>query len=89
MKLIPGRITENIVQATARDILVYGMKQIEKNMGPIIIWSVYDEVVCEIDDHSPKETLDQLCKYMCMTEEWAKGIPVTADGFVGPRYKKM
>lgn len=89
MKLIPGRITENIVQATARDILVYGMKQIEKNMGPIIIWSVYDEVVCEIDDHNPKETLDQLCKYMCMTEEWAKGIPVTADGFVGPRYKKM
>jgi len=89
MKLIPGRITENVVQATARDILVYGMKQIEKHMGPVIIWSVYDEVVCELEDRDHEEQLQQLCDCMCISEPWAKGIPLKADGFVGPRYKKM
>ena len=89
MKLIPGRITENIVQATARDILVYGMKQIEKHMGPVVIWSVYDEVVCELDDRDHEEQLAMLCKCMCMKEPWAADIPLKADGFIGPRYKKM
>lgn len=89
MKLIPGRITENVVQATARDILVYGMQMIEKHMGPRIIWSVYDEVVCEIEDRDHEAQLKQLCDCMCMSEPWAKGIPLMADGFVGPRYKKM
>lgn len=89
MKLIPGRITENIVQATARDILVYGMKQIEKRIGPVIIWSVYDEVVCELEDRDHEEQLKLLCDCMCEKEPWAEGIPLKAEGFVGPRYKKM
>lgn len=89
MKLIPGRITENVVQATARDILVYGMRQIEKYMGEVIIWSVYDEVVCELEDRDHEAQLTQLCNCMCMKEDWAREIPLRADGFIGPRYKKM
>lgn len=89
MQLTPGRITENVVQALARDLLIYGMEQIEANVGPVIIWSVYDEVVCEIPDHDADNTLERICENMCKSEEWAKGIPLTADGFVGPRYKKM
>lgn len=89
MKLIPGRITENVVQATARDILVYGMKMIEKHVGPIIIWSIYDEVVCEISDETPDYTLAKICDCLCLKEDWAKGIPLRAEGFYGPRYKKM
>ena len=88
MQLIPGRITENIVQATARDLLSHGMKQC-REAGLEIIWTCYDEVILEIGDDNPERDLALLCEKMCTKEEWAKGIPVKAEGFFGKRYKKM
>ena len=47
LKLIPGRIAENIVQAASRDILVHGMKALDRE-GYKIIGSIYDEVIIEM-----------------------------------------
>ena len=88
MELIPGRITENIVQAAARDILVHGMLTAEAHGFQIGI-SIYDEVVCEIEDRDHEEQLALLCKCLCATQPWSAGIPLRAEGFVGKRYKKM
>lgn len=87
MKLIPGRITENIVQASSRDILVHGMKKAEA-AGLPIMWTIYDEVVCEVPEDKAEESLALLYKCMCSTESWSRDIPLRADGYYGPRYKK-
>lgn len=94
MTLTPGRITENIVQAAARDILVTG-KLALRAAGYDIIGSIYDEVIAEVPDLSylgPEANAENLQKFyalMCTKAPWAKDIPLRANGFVGPRYKKI
>jgi DNA polymerase len=87
-KMSPGRVTENAVQAIARDILMFGKRKLEE-AGYEILNSVYDEVILEIEDRDHDEQLQDITARMCMTDTWAEGIPLRADGFVGPRYKKM
>lgn len=48
LELIPGRLTENIVQALARDILIHGLEALNRE-GFTIIGSIYDEVIVEVD----------------------------------------
>lgn len=89
-QLIPGRIVENIVQAAARDILINGMR-IAKEQQFNIIWTVYDEVICE--EHDLGETgndarLSQLSAALCQLPEWAAGLPLRAKGFHTERYRK-
>ena len=108
MKLIPGRIAENIVQAAARDILVNGKRALERE-GLKIIGSIYDEVIIEAqyetdglyfinDEKEAKDPfiyrgdiplLNDFTKYMCELAPWASDIPVRAQGYIGPRYRKM
>lgn len=88
--LIPGRIVENIVQAAARDILINGMKQANQK-GCNIIWTVYDEVICEEPDlgiEDNEQHVQRLISSMCGLPEWAQGVPLYADGFWTHRYKK-
>lgn len=84
LKLIPGRITENIIQATARDILCYGKKQMQDN-GIKVVASIHDETISEV---LPKTDLSILARLMCMKEDWAKDIPLRADGYIAKRYRK-
>ena len=88
MRMIPGRIAENIVQAAMRDVLINGMRHC-KNEGLDIIWTCYDEVVCEVPEDRAQEHYDLLVDCMTRLEDWAKEMPIKADGFFGKRYKKM
>ena len=88
--LIPGRIAENIVQATARDILTHGMKHLHNEQFNVI-WTVYDEVICEEDDRGPEgnnQRLQQLSDTMCRLPKWAAGVPLKSGGYWSYRYKK-
>lgn len=80
-----GMITENIVQATARDLMCNGMLQLEAKGYPICM-TVHDEVVAEvpIGFGSVKEFEDTLSA----VPSWAKDYPVIAEGWRGIRYKK-
>lgn len=91
MTLIPGRITENVIQAIARDILYHGKLKIREE-GFKIIGSIYDEVIGETDDLGPEGNeaqLERFCEAMCHRDKWSADIPLRAEGFIGPRYKKM
>lgn len=88
IELIPGRIVENIVQATSRDIMAHGMLECDRQ-GLDVIWTCYDEIVVEADEGKGLETLDTLVKCMVSKQEWSKTIPLKAEGFFGKRYKKM
>lgn len=84
----PGKLTENVIQALGRDILYDGKFKCREN-GLNIIGSIYDEVICEESfEHDPKERRALLETCMCHTEPWAEGLPLRAEGWYGPRYKK-
>jgi DNA polymerase bacteriophage-type len=80
-----GTLTENIVQATARDLLMPGMVRLEK-AGYRGLFSVHDEAVCEIEIN--KGNLQTFIKTLCKPPPWGQGLPIEAKGWVGPRYKK-
>lgn len=81
----PGKWAENIIQAIGRDILYHGKMHL-RAAGYPIIFSVYDEVVAEVDEK--RANLDEFCELMCTLPDWAKGLPLRADGYINNRYKK-
>ena len=76
------KFVENIVQATARDILCYAMRTLRCCS---IVMHIHDELVIEAD---PCMSLDAVCDQMSRTPPWAKGLLLRADGYVTPFYKK-
>lgn len=76
------KFVENIVQATARDILCYAMKTLRCCS---IVMHIHDELVIEAD---PKVSLEAICEQMSRTPSWAKGLLLRADGYTTPFYKK-
>lgn len=82
-----GKLVENIIQATARDILAYSMLQLAEERFKIVM-HVHDEVICEVPIKSANKKLAEMCSIMSHKIPWAKGLPLTADGYVTPFYKK-
>jgi DNA polymerase bacteriophage-type len=86
-KTYGGSLTENIVQATARDIMANGMLRAEAADYPVIL-TVHDELVTEVDATDKTKTVDGLIKEMCSLPVWADGCPIAAEGWMGRRYRK-
>lgn len=78
------KFVENIVQATARDILAEAMLRLNA-AGYRIVMHVHDEVVIEA---SPESSLEDICSIMGQTPAWASGLLLRADGYVCDYYKK-
>ena len=76
------KFVENIVQATARDILVYSMQTL-RNCS--IVAHVHDELIIEAD---PRMSLDAVCEQMGRVPVWANGLLLRADGYECSFYKK-
>lgn len=78
-----GKLTENIVQAIARDLLVYGMRQVAR-AGHRIVMHVHDEIVVETTTAS----VDEICALMATVPDWAEGLLLAADGYECEFYRK-
>jgi len=80
-----GLLTENIVQAEARDLLVHTMFQCERENLPTVL-TVHDENVCE----APEDRAKLFEQVMQETPSWAKElkIPVAIEMMVADRYRK-
>ena len=76
------KFVENIVQATARDILCYAMTTLRCCS---IVMHIHDEVVIEADR---RMSLQAVCDQMGRTPPWAKGLQLRADGYETDFYKK-
>ena len=76
------KFVENIVQATARDILCYAMRTLR---CCAIVMHIHDELVIEA---APSMSLDAVCEQMGRTPPWAEGLLLRADGYITPFYKK-
>jgi len=82
-RLYGGRIAENVVQAIARDILAEKMLILDKT-GFRIISTIHDEILMEGEPGDLAKAL----KVMAWPVAWAPGLPLTADGFESPYFKK-
>lgn len=76
---------QTCVQGGAADLMLEGMLRAEQRGYPPIL-SVHDEVVTEVPEGHG--SVDELCDILCELPLWAKGLPVTAEGWDGRRFTK-
>lgn len=81
-----GKLVENIVQATARDILGDALIRLDK-VNFEIVFHVHDEIVAEVpkDSHYSIEDMNEI---MGQSVDWAPGLPLRSDGYTTDYYKK-
>lgn len=82
-----GKLTENLVQAIARDLLSNGLKNLVDN-GYRALFHIHDEIISEIPKNDTRFNLENAIKLMCKVPDWAEGLPLNADGFISKYYKK-
>lgn len=80
-----GKLVENIVQATARDVLAHSMATLEAAGYPTVM-HVHDEVITEVP--YGRGSVEELCALMSRGPKWSKGLPLAAEGFESTYYKK-
>ena len=80
-----GKLTENVVQAIARDCLAITLDRLDK-AGYKTVMHIHDEAV--IDCPLDRADLEAACELMRQPIPWAPGLILNADGFVGDYYKK-
>jgi len=85
LTVIPGRLTENVVQATARDFLTESMKNVETEKYTIV-GCVHDEIISEVSEDFG--SIEEFNKLMEVLPSWAKDFPLAAEGYEAKRYKK-
>lgn len=82
-----GKLTENLIQAFARDCLAESMTKIQK-AGYHIVMHVHDEVIVEVPSDDAEGHLKRIEDLMGEPIEWAPGLILTADGFTSEYYRK-
>lgn len=82
-----GKLTENLIQAIARDCLAISMAKIQK-AGYHIVMHVHDEVIVEVSAENAEGHLKRIEELMGEPIEWAPGLLLTADGFTSEYYRK-
>lgn len=94
MQTFGGRITENVVQAIAHDILRYAILNLRAAGYPTVL-HVYDEIVTERPARPrcpvgiPDPQIFEMERIMSIMPPWAQGWPVrAAGGWRGKRYRK-
>lgn len=80
-----GKLAENATQAIARDILAHALLTLEKNGYPVI-FHVHDEAV--IEKPTGQGSLEESCRLMAIAPDWAKDLPLRADGYECAYYQK-
>ena len=79
------KLTENIVQATSRDLLALAMLRL-RNAGFEIVMHIHDEAVVEVPEGV--SSVDEICRIMSEAPAWAVGLPLRADGYECEFYRK-
>lgn len=84
MRTYGGKLTENIVQAIARDILGEVLLRARAS-GFAVVFHVHDEVVIEA---APGQTLSQVEALFSAPPAWCPDLPLKGAGYSTPYYLK-
>lgn len=86
MELYGGLLAENVIQATARDLLRCGVIALERAGYPIVL-RVHDEIAAEVPEGTGD--IDEFEQLMATVPKWAEGWPIkAAGGYRAKRYRK-
>lgn len=80
-RLWRGLACENVVQATANDILRHSLRRLDN-----VIAHVHDEIVVECPEDQADYVFKMMYDVMCSPPAWAEGLPLNAEGTVTKRY---
>lgn len=80
-----GKLVENVVQATARDVMADAMLRCDESIYEPVL-SVHDEIVAETAEN--EGDLKEFFALVSQVPEWAPGLPVGVSGWTGRRYRK-
>jgi DNA polymerase len=80
-----GSLVENICQAISADIMRNGVvNSVEKGFD--YLFEVHDELICEAKKDT--KSVEEYIKCLTSLPNWAEGLPVKAEGWAGPRFRK-
>ena len=79
-----GKLTENIVQAVARDILGIVILR-ARERGLPVVFHIHDEIIVEA---TPDQTLDQVEALFSEPIDWCRDLPLKGAGYSTPYYLK-
>ena len=83
-----GAITENVVQACARDIFVLGLLRLQ-DAGLNPVFSIHDAAITLFPEETAKEQLEEMHLLQVVVPPWANGLPVAVDSkLLGKRFSK-
>ena len=83
----PGGMTENIVQAMARDVLMLWIARVEKKYPGVVVGHVHDEIIALVDEDKAAEVLSFM-ETSCKDIKWMPDAQISADGYIATRYRK-
>lgn len=79
-----GKLTENVVQAIARDILGIVILRARK-AGLPVVFHIHDEIIVEA---APGQTLEQVEALFSEPISWCRDLPLKGAGYTTPYYLK-
>jgi DNA polymerase len=83
-----GKIVENITQAVARDLLAHALLDLSDTHDDELLATVHDEIIGLTDEIDAETLYGDMRAVMQTAPPWAKGLPLTAAGFIAERYGK-
>lgn len=83
-----GTITENVVQAMSRDVLIEAGLRLE-DRGYHTAHHIHDELVLAVPEEKAQECLNAAVEEMSKTPMWAIGLPLGAEGGISKFYRKL
>ena len=86
-RLWKGLACENVVQATAHDILRSALRRLDAE-GFATVGHIHDEIIVECDEADAEQTARRVHQIMTENPSWATGLPLAAEGKVMLRYGK-
>ena len=82
-----GKLVENLIQAMCRCLMADSLVRAEAaGLAPVM--HVHDEIVCDVSAAAGREAYEYLRNLMITLPDWARGFPIGAAGWFGPRYHK-
>lgn len=83
-KFYGGKLTENLVQASARDCFAFHLLRLH-DAGHVILFTVHDEAICEVQLSVVAKDIERI---MSECPEWLPGCPIAAEAKEIPFYLK-
>jgi len=80
-----GVLVQNATQGAARDLMMPAMVRLEAS-GYCALLMIHDEGLAE--KKIGRGSVDEFTRILCQPPAWARGLPIEAKGWVGPRYRK-